>query len=139
MKYRKLRIAWSATCGILCLLLVALWVRSCWRHDVIFRTNANSQVIGAASVSGTLFLQRADVDPGIFSQGWHYKQMPGKLYFEGFTWKSSPAYFLIGVPIWFAIVLGLAGSTLPWLPWRFSLRTLLIAMTLVAVLLGIVI
>src|SRR5436190_144606 len=28
MIYRKLRIAFSATCGIACLLLIALWVRS---------------------------------------------------------------------------------------------------------------
>ena len=28
MKYRKLRIAFSAVCGIVCLLLIALWVRN---------------------------------------------------------------------------------------------------------------
>ena len=28
MKYRKLRIAWSIGCGMLCLLLIVLWVRS---------------------------------------------------------------------------------------------------------------
>jgi hypothetical protein len=27
MKFRKLRIAFSAVCGVLCLLLIALWVR----------------------------------------------------------------------------------------------------------------
>ncbi len=32
-KYRKLRIAFSATCGIICLLLIALWVRSYYRVD----------------------------------------------------------------------------------------------------------
>ena len=33
MKYRKLRIAFSATCGIACVLLVVLWVRSYWWVD----------------------------------------------------------------------------------------------------------
>ena len=33
MKYRKLRIAWSVVFGILCLLLVAWWVRGYWWHD----------------------------------------------------------------------------------------------------------
>jgi hypothetical protein len=33
MKYRKLRIAWSVGCGIVCLLLIALWVRSYWWSD----------------------------------------------------------------------------------------------------------
>lgn len=33
MKYRKLRVTWSAVCGIICLLLIALWVRSYWWFD----------------------------------------------------------------------------------------------------------
>jgi hypothetical protein len=138
MKYRKLRIAWSVGWGVLCLLLIALWVRSYWRHDVILRTYSQTQIIGAASVSGNLFLQRANLDPGISSPGWHYQQMPVELPYEGFKWESSPAYWLVGVPIWFAIVLGLAGSSLPWLQWHFSLRTLLIGMTVVAVALGLI-
>ena len=28
MKYRKLRIAWSVACAVVCLLLLAFWVRS---------------------------------------------------------------------------------------------------------------
>ena len=35
MKYRKLRIAFSAVCGIICLLLIALWVRSYYTIDVV--------------------------------------------------------------------------------------------------------
>jgi len=34
MKYRKLRIAWSVAWGVVCLLLVALWVRSYSRWDI---------------------------------------------------------------------------------------------------------
>ena len=33
---RKLRIAWSVGCGIVCLLLIVLWVRSHWRKDLCF-------------------------------------------------------------------------------------------------------
>src|SRR3954451_10336249 len=33
MRHRKLRIAWSVACGIICLLLVALWVRSYFSFD----------------------------------------------------------------------------------------------------------
>ena len=34
MRFRKLRIAWSVVCGIACVLLIVLWVRSYWwsRH-----------------------------------------------------------------------------------------------------------
>src|SRR4051812_40138543 len=37
MKYRKLRIAWSVFCGIACVLLIALWVRSYWRTEFVER------------------------------------------------------------------------------------------------------
>src|SRR5918995_3829478 len=33
MKYGKLRIAWSVGWGLLCLLLIVLWVRSYWWND----------------------------------------------------------------------------------------------------------
>src|SRR6476660_5145825 len=33
MRFRKLRIAFSATCIIACALLIVLWVRSYWRQD----------------------------------------------------------------------------------------------------------
>jgi hypothetical protein len=42
-------------------------------------------------------------------------------------------------PHWFAILIACAASIAPWLAWRFSLRTMLIAMTLVAVALGLVV
>src|SRR6476620_6466011 len=33
MRFRKLRIAWSVVWGLAAVLLIALWVRSYWRHD----------------------------------------------------------------------------------------------------------
>jgi hypothetical protein len=35
MRFRKLRIAFSVTCLIACVLLIALWVRSYWKVDAI--------------------------------------------------------------------------------------------------------
>ena len=60
----------------------------------------------------------------------------------GWAWHnySEPAqkyYLYLQVPFWFLIGIAISiGATL-WLPWRFSLRTMLIGMTLSAVLLGI--
>ena len=59
-----------------------------------------------------------------------------------FIWSNSPAYKSFGVPHWFAVVILVAIATLP-LSYRFtfgfSLRTLLIATTLVAVALGLIV
>ena len=42
MKFRKLRIAWSVGCGIACVLLAVLWVRSYWIADTLFRGRETS-------------------------------------------------------------------------------------------------
>jgi hypothetical protein len=42
------------------------------------------------------------------------------------------------LPHWLPVLVATAFGALPWLTWRFSLRTLLIATTLVAVALGLV-
>jgi hypothetical protein len=33
MRFRKLRIAWSVSCIVACVLLIAFWMRSYWRSD----------------------------------------------------------------------------------------------------------
>jgi hypothetical protein len=63
------------------------------------------------------------------------------------TLKSIPSFALITnaavtafrFPIWLLVLLVAAIGTAPWLPYRFSLRTLLIATTLVAVVLGVIV
>src|SRR4051794_35271833 len=45
MKFRKLRIAWSAFCGLACILLLVLWLRSYWLFDqFIHRVSATDYV-----------------------------------------------------------------------------------------------
>ena len=57
-----------------------------------------------------------------------------------FTYDSRPYPFAsLSAPHWFVALLAVGISILPWLRWRFSLRTLLIATTLVAVVLGVVV
>ena len=53
--------------------------------------------------------------------------------------NSVPGTIASTIPQWLAVSLLLLVSSAPWLPQRFRLRTLLIATTLVAVVLGLVI
>jgi hypothetical protein len=62
-------------------------------------------------------------------------------YVLGFYFGRGPSLEL-GVPFWFFVLIGLAVTVAPWirhLSWQFSLRALLIAATVVAVGLGVVI
>ena len=53
--------------------------------------------------------------------------------------EEGPGTIAFRFPYWFAaFILGMIAE-LPWLHWRFSLRTLLIATTLAAVVLGLIV
>ena len=56
---------------------------------------------------------------------------------QGAVGKFTFGRWQVHCPIWFAALLAAAVAAAPFLQWRFSLRTLLIATTLVAVGLGI--
>jgi hypothetical protein len=139
MKYRKLRIAWSVGCGILCLLLVALWVRS-----------YSSRSMLAGGIGHQFVLQALGGQIGFYSV---YDEGPD-WYFYSLTMKSDRQHYqshtdwayvtedingwYVIIPFWFPTILFGALAALPWSRWpaRFSLRTLLIAMTVAAVGLG---
>jgi hypothetical protein len=69
--------------------------------------------------------------------------------FLGLRWYSSHGVrafreLILAVPHWFAVLLSSTLAVVPWIPslralnWRFSLRTLLIATTLTAVVVGLI-
>jgi hypothetical protein len=146
MKFRKLRIAWSGACGAVCLLLIALWARSYWRAEVV--TGRHIAHYEAISVRGRLKLSLLD-DPWPVPLVSNHKsfgpdQRESDILYEhvqlyangrGFRWDKHVRVLL---PYWFPVVLLAICAGLPWLPSRFSLRTVLIATTLVAVVMGLV-
>ncbi len=149
---RYLRIAFSATCLIACVLLIVLWVRSYWRMDDISRTGGTSATISLRSDLGRL---EASTGPAVNLssppswQYWGYEQAPSTTdsvksrpwFRKRFRWHRSAALSLIEVPHWFLIIISGTISVLPWIrpSRRFSLRTLLLATTLVAAVLGLIV
>jgi hypothetical protein len=144
MKYRKLRIAWSVLFGLLCLTLIVLWVRSYWWSYQATYVHSATAVFALTSTDGQInFISGtppmfSDKVSGVSS----WKTMP---FVDTLTRHASEHRFrfiqdgdleLVSIPHWFAILLTGTVAALPWLRWRFSLRTLLMAMTLVAVVLG---
>jgi hypothetical protein len=147
LKYRKLRIAWSVMWGAAAVLLVVLWVWSYWQGgEVTYRnesiTEGNAEV-GLQSVRGRLlFYWDTDHNPpfriGWFRQTFVAEEPPMPV----FVWHNSPNSKYIEVPYWFGVAILAAISALPLtnrFRFGFSLRTLLIGTTLVAILLGVVV
>ena len=75
MRFRKLRIAFSATCLIACVLLIALWVRSYWRIDWLSHLSSNSYA-NVASARGCVGFWYDCPPPAnvsaLLSKGWQF-------------------------------------------------------------------
>jgi hypothetical protein len=144
MRFRKLRTAFSVTCLIACVLLIALWARSYSCVDTLSGFSPSTFVFGLGSERGTL---GAEWQPNAASF-LHITRWQPKSYAPGskpitqfFCHHTARGTISISLPTWFTVfVLSLAAAA-PWIGWsnRFSLRTLLIAMTLVAVVLGLIV
>jgi hypothetical protein len=164
MKYRKLRIAWSIAWGVVAMLLTVLWLRSCYwfdaaRIDPIYKAYS----IGGQSGSGGLVLDCVNSFTPAFPQtNFRYQctsldqlragvqqsgypdPFPSRVWGCGFEAKMTRNFIRFLVPYWFLALTAVSGVAFPWLPWhklrwQFSLRTLLIVTTLVAVVLGFVV
>jgi hypothetical protein len=72
---RLLRIGWSAGCVIVCLLLIALWVRSYFWTDQIIHQDSSANFIAITSGDGRLLVGGSS-DPALgmfFRRGWNLR------------------------------------------------------------------
>jgi hypothetical protein len=149
MKYRKLRIAWSVAWGVVAVLLCVLWVRSYWWQDLLIRGTYNIQIgtnivivdadYGRIHIwhTRTGILTTLNTSDFITDGEWkHRVQTPNS---KKLMWRWSDADIVIRVPTWLPVIVLTMIGAIPWLRFRFSLRTLLIATALVALGLGLVV
>lgn len=140
---RGQRIAWSVVWGILCLMLIALWVTSYWWRIGLSSGTYQGFYTYVGSNNGYVYYHRLLLaKPGV-TTGWQWGVGWADRSHRTYTWQISPRQTTIIVPYpYFVPIVGPAFATLtiiPWLRWTFSLRTLLIATTLIAVVLGLVV
>ena len=147
---RSVRIAMSVVFGMLCVILLALWVRCYWRIDTLWGPITDHGQLAIVSMQG-------QVSVGVNFNGGSapWSIVSGTLYAPwrnawaillprrdalGFALVSDSNNLGVTLPYWFIVLTTAILARLPWVPWskRFSLRTLLIAITLSAVVLGLV-
>jgi len=138
MKYRKLRIAWSVVWGVLAVLLCALWVRSySWGEQAQYTTLLKTYY-GIRSDYGYLTGFQGDFRPSRHTPGWLCGSGVPSRQWQSFTFNWNSKRRIIALPHWAVAIMFAAAASAPWLRSRFSLRALLIATTLVALLMGFV-
>ena len=141
-RFRKLRIAWSVAWGVVAALLCVLWVRSYWIADTFGRRHAAFVVMWTSDRGALNYGRFVPSDPKHFtglSDQWSYQRTSSSdANTRRFRFVIRRKAIFITLPIWLLGCLSTGAAWLPWMSWwrRFSLRTLLIATTLVAVVLG---
>jgi len=148
MKYRKLRIGWSAACAIIGTLLIALWVRSYDIRDSVWLPGSNYglQINSLTGHFAVFIVTRASPTSQFTPAQRGHDRIAGKwgdLFDKnvlGFYFGRKGRESRVDVPHWFCVLVITIIGTAPWRfdGCRFSLRTLLIGMTVVAVVLGLV-
>ena len=129
--------------GVICVLLIVVWVRSYWWYDIrgYYSTfgslslesqhgkvevySAIGRALGGGFAGGTVYDKDSKNGPRLERWGFSHSLL-------------QPFDCYIAMPHWLPALLLAISAAAPWIRWKrqYSLRTLLIAMTLVAVVLG---
>jgi hypothetical protein len=140
--FRFLRIGWSVGCGIVCLLLIVLWVRSDWSSDSQqLITSKNRYEVSSSDgqlivVRRTRFFKSLEA---LLAYPDDLKPALTKNTTLGFGRYLDDNFSGVSFAYWLLVPTTAMVAAIPWPRWRFSLRTLLIAMTVVAVVIGVIV
>jgi hypothetical protein len=143
---RVLRITWTALCGIAAVLPVVLWVRSLFFSDIVSGPLPRGCGVSFESSSSRLDIQLYYWHVPWGAQTYRLKELIAQrveippLEGLGFVLYPRKNYCGLTLPFWFLVSVAMGATVILWVPSfkQFSLRTLLIAMTLVGVGLGII-
>jgi hypothetical protein len=125
--YRAARIAATVACLSPCLLMIGLWARSNQSPTYIREHLPGVPGLEITSDRSELHVAHLALDKPM-------RKLGGVLY--------QPQYWSFHLSFKFLIPLTAALALIPWLPWqrlRFSLRTLLVVTTLIAVMLAVMV
>jgi hypothetical protein len=138
---RTLRIAWTTVVGVFSVLLTVLWMRSYSRLDWL---RINQPAKSVASLNGRLRFN------DVYNLNASPPRRAGSVIARRIAtsdknislWTADRDTLVatgvgLSIPHWSIVLAAAILTALPWTPVRFSLRSILIAMTLLAALLGV--
>jgi hypothetical protein len=132
---RRVRKGVSIAFALLAGVLLVLWVRSYWRVDVVSRSGGSLLVLSSINGNLRVYYEPVSRFPQV-SNNWGMgsttanARVPRSLYRND---RNSRSVF---VPYWCPVVAAAVGASLPFAKARFSLRTMMVGLSLVALVLG---
>ena len=147
MRYRKLRIAWSVLWSVAAVLLILLWAHSYGRQGIhyfrgTFCETQSSNGRFAFTYHRPEYYLDAKTNTLQSRTGFMMQKMPEWLSSRGLNLFWSYRFFRIELPYKLLLPLAALVTIAPWIPslrFSFSLRSLLIATTLIAFGLGMIV
>src|SRR6476620_8524232 len=118
MRFRKLRIAWSVTCAIACVLLCVLWVRSyLWLDNALFPSSGSVIVISYEGIFGlTYYPEKQETGYRLVlsfpSDKIQTRTRPGPASSWGFLRNSLNTS--VRFPHWFGVLIFAVLAAAPW-------------------------
>ena len=120
MRFRYLRIAFSAACGFACVLLIVLWVRSYSSYDYVQILKYGRGIAGTSW--GGVFTAYASSNDNDYVRGRPWTVTYLNRDFAPWPW-DQPWRFGSGsatIPHWFPVLISVTLAGAPWLRYRFS-------------------
>src|SRR4051812_40405307 len=125
MRFRKLRIVWSVFCGLACVLLIVLWVRSYWYRETVEKVDAAGLSFcsierGSLQIGKVLGSVIGGVGRWGTNRHWTTnRERIGPTFTT--TFGITVKQHWIFIPLWFPVLLSAVFGALPWIRWRFRL------------------
>jgi len=145
---RYLRIAFSATCLIACTWLIVRYANGLEHPDYDWIRPLGKYAFETTSNNGHFTFRIVNTSGGLASvRPWRFstfdrpptQTLVGDETRPSFRIKLDGATVVADCPAYVPVLFVISLAAVPWLPVRFSLRTLLIATTLTAVVLGLMV
>jgi hypothetical protein len=135
----RFRIAVTVVGAVACGLLAGLWMRSYRASDVVSHLDLNGRLTAVGSLNGHAYFGQRQLRSRYYKRyggfGWHYeRKIP-----DSPEWSRSIRNADVLVPYSYAIPVAAIATFLPWIKRSFSLRTMLLATTLIAVFLSMIV
>lgn len=139
-----LRIGFSASCAIVCLLMIAAWVRSySWADGFFLKLLPSGHVqVHAADGRMCIWLERKPIDRWFSSNSRLITEPTPPDAENRIPWLDVyawPNLIRIYTAHWLLTVVAGSLAVIPWCPRKFSLRGLLIFTTVIATVVGVIV
>lgn len=145
--FKVIRIVVSVLCLFVSALFAVLWMRSYYTRDSIHGRTSHTRRLHVRTLPGWIAFTTVTTSNPTNVHQWriavgedagHDVPQSWREVFRSFDWGAGANGMSVRIPCWFLVLAAATFAAVPWITWRFSIRTLLIGTAMFAVLLALI-